>query len=133
MTVFCDYCDRPARLVGGAKVYPHRPDLCHLKFWHCATCDAWVGCHPAARGGRNGVGDGTVPMGRLANATLRRAKQAAHASFDSLWKSRQMTRSQAYAWLAQTLGISPANCHIGMFDEDGCRAVVDAVVARDFT
>lgn len=41
-----------------------------------------------------------------------------------------MSRSSAYAWLAGALGISEANCHIGMMDVDGCNAVVAACKAR---
>lgn len=80
--VCCDYCGRPARLVGGAEVYPHRPDLSSKRFWLCRPCDAWVGCHPKAEPRRGGLGDGTVPLGRLANADLRRAKQRAHAAVE---------------------------------------------------
>lgn len=126
----CDYCDRPAELVTGADIYPHRPDLFVKKFWRCGPCKAWVGCHPPAqRNGKGGIGDGTVPLGRLANAELRVAKHRAHEAFDPIWKSRQMTRRQAYAWLAEKLGISFANCHIGMFDVDACNAVIAAVKA----
>lgn len=70
------------------------------------------------------MSDGTAPLGRMANASLRRLKQEAHAAFDPLWRSGDMTRAQAYSWLAQHLGVSDNNCHIGMMDEDGCRAVV---------
>lgn len=131
MSVACPYCARPAELVGGNAIYPNRPDLFAKWFWKCSPCGAWVGCHPPVRHPRRpGIGDGTVPMGRLANAELRKAKQAAHAAFDPLWKSRQMTRAAAYAWLAEQLGISVSNCHIGMFDVDGCKAVIAAVQAR---
>jgi hypothetical protein len=123
--VTCDYCDRVAELVTGAAIYPHRPDLFGRRFWRCAPCGAWTGCHEPGKG----QGDGTKPLGRLANAELRRAKQAAHAAFDPLWKSRSMSRHEAYRWLAGELGISFENCHIGMFDVDGCRAVVSAVRA----
>lgn len=126
----CPYCDRPAILVTGATIYPHRPDLFPKKFWNCAPCDAWVGCHPPATAQGGGQGDGTVALGRLANAELRQAKKVAHAAFDPLWKSRAMKRRDAYAWLAGELGIAKANCHIGMMDVDGCRAVVAAVQAR---
>lgn len=125
MRVTCDYCHRDAMLVTGNVIYPHRPDLYALKFWQCEPCDAYVGCHKAGKG----QGDGTKPLGRLANAELRRAKSDAHAAFDPLWKSRRMKRREAYAWLAAQLGISVNNCHIGMFDVDGCRAVVAAVQA----
>lgn len=46
MTVTCDYCQRPAGLVTGASLYPHRPDLFEKRFWACSDCEAWVGCHP---------------------------------------------------------------------------------------
>lgn len=77
MTVICSYCNKPAELVTGKEIYPHRPDLYPKKFWRCRPCTAYVGCHkPNA-----GYGDGTRPLGRLANAELRAAKSAAHAAF----------------------------------------------------
>jgi hypothetical protein len=129
MSVQCPYCNKDAMLVKGAAIYPHRPDLFGKNFWRCKPCDAYVGCHsPAHKNGKGGVGNGTVPLGRLANAELRRAKQAAHTAFDPLWKpGGSMNRGKAYAWLAGALDISPDDCHIGMFDVDTCRAVVAAV------
>lgn len=43
--VICDYCGNKAAQVTGRKIYPHRPDLFSLRFWHCEPCKAWVGCH----------------------------------------------------------------------------------------
>lgn len=127
MKVICPYCDRRAELVTGNVIYPHRPDLFAKLFYLCAPCDAYVGCHPkhTAKGG--GQGDGSTPMGRLANAELRKAKRTAHAAFDPLWKSGRMSRASAYKWLAEAMAISRNNCHIGMFDVDQFRAVVAAV------
>lgn len=122
MRVVCPYCDRPAELVTGAKIYAHRPDLAHRWFWRCAPCEAWTGTHADSKD--------RVPLGRLANAALRRARQRAHAAFDPLWKSGGMRRREAYQWLASALGIAFENCHIGMFDVDACEAVVAAVRAR---
>jgi len=124
MPVKCPYCHRDAVLVQGAVIYPRRQDLYHRNFWHCPPCDAYVGTH--RRNKRHGL-TGIEPLGRLANAELRKAKIAAHAAFDPLWASGRMTRKAAYAWLANMLGIPVANCHIGMFDVDGCQAVVAAV------
>jgi hypothetical protein len=113
----CDYCKQPAQLVGGEIMYPRRPDLYAKNFYRCEPCGAWVGCHP-----------GTVtPLGRLANAELRAAKQRAHAAFDPLWHSGSMKRRDAYAWLASSLGIERNDCHIGMFDVQQCDAVVHNV------
>lgn len=115
-SVMCDYCDKPAKLVTGKVMYPHRPDLYGKFFYKCDPCKAWVGCHPNT----------TNPLGRLANAELRKAKSAAHAAFDPIWKSRRKSRGSAYKWLAERLGMAQQNCHIGMFDVDMCRRVVEA-------
>jgi len=74
------------------------------------------------------VSDGTIPLGRLANPELRRLKQAAHHAFDPLWKTGDMDRRDAYAWLAEKMGISVENCHIGMMDEGQCKSVVEVVL-----
>ena len=124
MSVTCPYCHREAKLVTGADIYPHRPDLVRKVFWQCAPCNAYVGCHPKHQ---QFSPTGITPLGRLANAELRREKRRAHEAFDPLWRSNEMNRQDAYHWLASQLGMSAANCHIGMLDVDGCRAVVAAV------
>lgn len=124
----CPYCNDAAQLVSGNAIYPHRPDLYHLRFWQCASCEAYVGCH---RGTER-------PLGRLANAELRLAKQQAHAAFDPLWKFhtwgdgyQTMTRNAAYGWLADQLGIARAGCHIGMFDVEQCQRVVEVCSEKE--
>lgn len=124
----CDYCGQPAEFVGGDVIYPHRPDLASKRFWRCAPCGAYVGCRPKNK--KYGQ-DGTQPMGRLANAELRKAKMRAHAAFDPLWKDdAALNRRQAYAWLAGRLNIPLSECHIGMFDVPMCDAT--ATVCKDF-
>ncbi len=128
----CAYCRLPAQLVTGAEIYPHRDDLAGEKFWRCVPCSAWVGCHkagawvPGANGSKT-TSDGTLPLGRLANAELRALKRQAHGAFDPIWKARHMNRREAYAWLAGRLGINATVVHIGDLDEAGCRAVIAAV------
>jgi hypothetical protein len=117
--VNCDYCGNAAKLVTGKAIYPHRPDLFRLHFWQCEPCVAYVGCHKK----EGGNGDGTKPLGRLANAELRAAKNRAHAAFDPLWRERGMKRHAAYGWLADRLGVSKAECHIGMMDVEMCTRV----------
>lgn len=109
----CHYCETPARLVKGTKIYPHRPDLASLNFWECAPCKAYVGCHKGT----------TKPLGRLANKDLRSAKSKAHAMFDPLWRTGHMTRSEAYAWLRQQTGLSERECHIGEMTLEQCEQV----------
>jgi hypothetical protein len=122
-TPTCPYCSQPAKLVTGAVIYPHRPDLADGQYWSCEPCDAYVGCHRSGIG----YGDGTRPLGRLADAGLRRAKSAAHRAFDPMWKDGTFTRKQAYLWLAGKLGIPVNSCHIGEFDETMCLRVIQAV------
>lgn len=118
--VVCDYCHRDAVRVGAEKIYPHRPDLLGKWFWECEPCGAYVGCHPGT----------TNPLGRLANAELRRAKQSVHRILDPLWKSGKMKRKAAYALLAERLNIAPQNCHVGMFDVDTCKAAVNVLANK---
>lgn len=110
----CPYCGEWAEKTTGLKVYPRRPDLHHLVMYACLPCDAWVGAHK----------DSGKPLGRLANAELRRAKMAAHAAFDPLWKSGQMSRKKAYKMLSDKMGLKPEETHIGMFDVEQCNTVV---------
>jgi len=113
--LLCPYCGKAAKLVGGMDVYPHRPDLAEKKLYQCVPCDAYVGCHPGT----------TNPLGRLANAELRKAKMAAHAAFDPTWKDGKKKRGSAYAWLSDRLRVDKKDCHIGMFDVETCRRVVE--------
>lgn len=113
--MLCPYCGEHAELVGGHVVYPHRPDLRARWFWLCRPCGAYVGCHK-----------GTIsPLGRLANAELRAAKIVAHAAFDRLWNGTNLRRKDAYRMLAHRMGIPAEECHIGMFDAEQCRRVID--------
>lgn len=115
---------KPTQLVSGQRVYPERSDLHHKPFYYCEPCQAWVGCHPGT----------TKPLGSAANYQLRKARQSAHAAFDPLWRlmtgfsrqGSQSARKAAYRWLANSLGVAPADCHIGMFNLDQCRRVIDA-------
>ena len=90
--------------------------------WVCDPCDARVGSLP----------DGT-PLGTPANAQDRDLRQQAHKVFDALWAAKmereQITqheaRTAAYAWLARTLKIDPALCHMAMMHGAQLQAVID--------
>ena len=118
----CSYCGAIATLVSGAQLYPHRPELVERRFWECAACQAWVGCH-TPRGDDDP--ECPRPLCTLADASLRRWRNSAHALFDPLWQSGQMTRGQAYEWLAKKMGLSKAQCFIGGFTEAQCKAAVE--------
>lgn len=114
--VICQYCNNPSRLVDGSFLYPHRSDLSHLNFYYCDDGHepAYVGCHPHS----------TKTLGILANSELRDAKKRAHLAFDPIWRNKRYTRGQAYKWLAETMGLTREECHIGMFSIRQCTQVV---------
>lgn len=120
-SVKCPYCGETAKLVGGSVIYPHRPDLKKKKFWQCAPCDAYVGCHPRT----------DTPLGGLANLRTREARKQAHAAFDPIWRNKEMTRTQAYKWLSKQIGCNFKDCHIGQFGPAKCFQVVKVCKARD--
>ena len=118
----CPYCGIKSILTNGSEIYPKRKDLATKAFYLCRPCKAYVGCH----------GDTNNPLGRLANQQLRNAKSNAHAAFDPMWRakmqrervSQQKARNAAYKWLAACMGLSAADCHIGMFDIAQCEQVI---------
>jgi len=117
--VRCPYCDSVARLVKGNEIYPHRKDLAYLNFYLCDGTHfrpherAYVGTHKGT----------IIPLGRLANEELRKAKSQAHRVFDRIWREGHLSRPQAYAWLSKQLGLTPAMTHIGMFTVERCQEV----------
>lgn len=120
--VVCDYCHEDAELVDKSEVYRQGFGG---KVWLCRPCRAWVPAHP----------DSPVhkPVGRLAKATLRAKRLKAYVLFDQLWRAtarlsgweEHKARHAAYLWLAEEMGITPANCHIGRFDEAATQVVID--------
>ncbi len=112
----CIECGSLASLVTGKDIYPHRPDLYGKRFYRC-TCGAYCGCHPG----------GTIPLGYPCGPQTRRARSAAHAAFDPLWKLGTMRRHEAYLWLRKRLGLAVTECHIGMMTAEQAGEVVRVV------
>lgn len=121
--VDCGECGKPAGLVDGRTVYPGHPEYADRPFWRCCVCGAYVGCH-----------DGTfLAKGTPCGPETRRARMAAHAAFDPLWRRKAAkegiglghARGKAYVWLAGRLEIPVDRCHIGMFDAAVARRVVE--------
>lgn len=84
--------------------------------YHCSDCDAAVGCHPNTY----------VPLGRMADRETRHLRAKAHESFDPLWRSGLMSRSDAYRWLARELEIENEACHISWLTKDQLRQAAQA-------
>ena len=92
------------------KVYKGRAMICCNNF---PKCDSYVGTHD----------DGTT-LGRLANKELRTWKKRAHDEFDKLWQSGDYDRDEAYENLSDELGIDLEYTHIGFFNIETCKKVI---------
>lgn len=63
---------------------------------------------------------------------VKMARVMAHSTFDQLWKSGHMTRSQAYAWLAHNMCMTKENAHIANFNLEQCNQVKKLVAEYTF-
>lgn len=62
---------------------------------------------------------------KVGDAEIIEAKMKAHKTFDPIWQSGKMVRSNAYQWLADQMGIKKKDCHIGQFSIEDCARVVE--------
>lgn len=111
----CRYCGSDVEIVSNKVIYGREFGEWPWAY-RCANrpCDSYVGMHPFT----------AIPLGTLADAPTREARKRAKRVFEPLWKSGRMGRKEAYAWLAQKLGIDDVDkCHIGWFDADMCEQV----------
>lgn len=104
----CSYCGNTVTETTGETIYPQRDDLKHLKFLHCVQCDAYCRIIKGK------------PYGTMADAELRSARSATHRVFDILWKSRNISRTRAYFWLAEAMELPIQDCHIRLFTLEQC-------------
>jgi ssDNA-binding Zn-finger/Zn-ribbon topoisomerase 1 len=87
-------------------------------------CDSYPKCK-ATHGAHKLTGK---PLGIPGNKATKEARIRAHAAFDVLWKSKRMTRSAAYEWLARVLVLpTGVSAHIGNLDVAECSLVIEAV------
>ena len=108
----CPYCGNPTKLVEDSHIYGRSYGT---KCYICKPCDAWVGCHKGT----------DRALGRVANKELRELKHRAHEAFDPIWKEGYLSRNAAYESLSIALGLPKEQTHIGMFDEEMCRKVIE--------
>ena len=125
----CPYCNSETELIDTVIIYGRS----YGNAWACKNypkCDAFVGVHK----------HNNKPLGRLANEVLRTEKKNAHSVFDALWKEKARrlekdgmkhgdakgrARRAAYRWLSRQMDIEKKYCHIGMFDVEQCKRVVE--------
>lgn len=110
--VVCPYCNWKAHFLSSKEFYGK--DYGN-NIYVCYACNAYVGTH----------GRGRRPLGRLAKPVTRALRRYVHSLFDPLWKSKRMSRNEAYIWLQEVMDLPPEEAHIGMFSEDQCRKLID--------
>ena len=79
--------------------------------YQCQNCNARVGCHKGTK----------RPLGHVANETLRLKRMETHQVFDAFWKSKGVSRTKGYQWLARQMELPERLAHIGGFEMDQCQ------------
>lgn len=74
-------------------------------------CDSYVGLHPYTN----------IPLGTIANKSMREARKRVKAKFHFYMNEKGLSRTDAYAKLADSMLIDVNECHFGWFDEDQCQ------------
>jgi len=80
-------------------------------------CYSYIGCVPHT----------TAPLSSLANDKNRKYRDQAHQEFDKLWKKKKMTRTEAYAWLADSMELSDKKAHMSRFTTHQCLQAVQKI------
>lgn len=119
----CPYCGKLSELTDSAEIYGQSYGNIYL----CRPCQAWVGVHKSTN----------QALGRLGTKELRALHREAHEWLDKMHQEgiiRQLIpmyiqgvsdREKTYLWLAEQMGIQREYCHIGFFDEQQSRQVID--------
>lgn len=116
----CQYCGGKVEIVKNSEIYGREYGEWPWAYL-CRGCKAYVGMHPFTG----------IPLGTLADRNTREMRKLAKDAFNPLWQSGQMTRGDAYAWLAAQLGIAAGACHVGWFDADTCERVIEIIERRE--
>lgn len=110
----CPNCGAPVRLGSHEEIYGGRSFGSWPYIYICESeeCNSYVGLHAFTN----------LPLGTLADKATRDARKSCKPAFEKLWKTGKapLGRNQAYAWLAEALGIAEKDCHFGHFDADQC-------------
>lgn len=67
------------------------------------------------------------PLGTPANKETKEWRMKAHKIFDNLWKSGKMKRQEAYKWMQINLALDSRDAHIGKFDIDTCKWLIECI------
>lgn len=104
----CRYCEGVVEIMSHERVYGR--DYSDWPWlYRCVECDASVGMHPFTN----------IPLGVLADQSLRKTRMRVKAIFKGVCLQFP-SRSDAYAALADAMGIPVGECHFGWFTEERC-------------
>ncbi|WP_016773970.1 zinc-finger-containing protein [Pseudomonas sp. R62] len=113
----CRYCGDDVHLVCNSEIYRGHSFGDWPYAYLCRGCRAYVGLHPQT----------DIPLGTLADDKLRVLRNRSKAAFHDHMKKAGMTRTGAYQWLAEKMGIDVGVCHFGWFDLAECFAAEKVV------
>ena len=119
----CPYCNSYPIFTDSSVIYGKSYGYIYL----CPKCKAYVGADKETN----------RPLGRLSDEALRYWKKQAHGYFDIIAKTSFINeiwdeyipevsnRQKAYLWLSIQMDIETEYCHIGMFDIEQCKKVIE--------
>ena len=112
----CPYCGAPMEIRKGSEIYNNPKCTERL-----LVCSRYPKCDTYTR-----LQEGTnIPLGIPADGELRKLRSQAHKSFDSVWKQGYMSRTDAYRWMADYLGLRMQDAHIGRFGVYQCKKIIE--------
>lgn len=106
-----------------AKTFMQLRKSMHGLFYGCPS-------YPACKGTHGANADG-APKGIPGDLATRQARTAVHLVFDRIWNQpgSNLSRIQAYTWMAETMGILPTEAHIARFSIEMCGKL--AILVRE--
>lgn len=111
--MICPECKKEAPWVENKEKYGKNYGKSYMCYY-CKDCDTYVGCHNNTR----------EALGTMADKETMEARKTAHAAFDPLWKSGDMTRKEAYQLLSKKMG---KITHIGQSDKQTCEDIREVI------
>ena len=118
--MLCPYCHKEAKWCENKEIYGRNYGKSYMCYW-CKDCDAYVGCH----------NNTTREMGTMAKKELRELRHSCHKQFDKFWMrmrgSNKQRRNLAYDWLSSVMKIHPQLAHIGKFNEEQCKKLLEII------
>lgn len=125
MAIKC-FCGSEATLQSNAIIYGR--EYGNGKMYICnryPVCTGAVGIHPNGK-----------PLGTMVDESTRKLRRKVHSIIDPLWKqqarSKRKARGSVYGWLQRITGLSPKQCHVGMFDAEMCIEVLGLIADHPY-